>query len=342
MAAIEIVRSNSLPIAPRVGTVVVELYIDKPSACAVGMFDTAGLLCAVGDNRPFAEENSFDPHADPSRSRVYGVLDFATGAASFRINPSCTVPGGGDPNECFEPLPDGQGNEVSVKHISSQTTELKTQFKEAAYHLPSGQACTINENLAVTPIPQTGDLNITGNGTSFPSIAVIHDGKVIIAADGLHVTGLCLPPGQQYNYVGRQPAPPPQPHPTGSADGVTVIITSLQRSTKNSYEEDLNSKGQFFVRMGVRVINQGSQVTEVNNLHFRLIDASHVVDETSQEGYGSKCGLSGNGDPGITLAPGADVTMPESLCFEPHGSVKSPFVVVLGLDGGGEVPIPVQ
>jgi hypothetical protein len=128
----------------------------------------------------------------------------------------------------------------------------------------------------------------------------------------------------------------------GSANGVTVIITSVRRFSTNNYGEDLTSKGQFFVRMGVRVKNNGPQTITINNGHFALADSDHIIDSTSDEGYGSKCGLSGNGDPGLTLANGADITMPESLCFEPHGSLNSSFTVALGLDGGGEVDVPVH
>jgi hypothetical protein len=123
---------------------------------------------------------------------------------------------------------------------------------------------------------------------------------------------------------------------------VTVIITSVRRSPTNNYGEDVTSKGQFFVRMGVRVKNDGPQTITVDNAHFGLLDSQHVVDSTSSEGYESKCGLSGNGDPGLTLATGADITMPESLCFEPHGSLNSSFTVALRLDGGSEVDVPVH
>jgi endoglucanase len=138
------------------------------------------------------------------------------------------------------------------------------------------------------------------------------------------------------------PTPSCGPSPCGGTNGVTVIITSVTRSPTNYSGEDLTSKGQFFVRMGVRVKNSGPQTITINNAHFALEDSDHLVDSTSDEGYESKCGLSGNGDPGLTLAPGADVTMPESLCFEPHGSLHSSFIVALGLDGGGQVDVPVH
>ncbi len=122
---------------------------------------------------------------------------------------------------------------------------------------------------------------------------------------------------------------------------VTLVITSVKRSRFNNYGEDLVPNGQFFVRMGVRVIDHNPQPTTVDNMHFGLLDAKHIVDSPSDEGFGSKCGLSGNGDPGITLSSGADVTMPESLCFEPHGGLNSSFTVGMQLDGGGEVDVQV-
>jgi hypothetical protein len=128
----------------------------------------------------------------------------------------------------------------------------------------------------------------------------------------------------------------------GTANGVTVIITSVRRSPTNNYGEDLTAKGQFFARMGVRVKNDGPQTITVDNAHFGLLDSQHIVDYTSSEGYESKCGLSGNGDPGLTLANSADITMPESLCFEPHGSVNSGFTVALSLGGGNEVDVLVH
>ncbi len=81
---------------------------------------------------------------------------------------------------------------------------------------------------------------------------------------------------------------------------VTLVITSVKRSRFNNYGEDLVPNGQFFVRMGVRVIDHNPQPTTVDNMHFGLLDAKHIVDSPSDEGFGSKCGLSGNGDPGIT------------------------------------------
>jgi endoglucanase len=131
------------------------------------------------------------------------------------------------------------------------------------------------------------------------------------------------------------------PSPCGSTNGVTVIITSVKRTPTNYYGEDLTSKGRFLVRMGVRIINKGNESIAVDNYHFGLLDSKHIVDSTSDEGYGSRCGLTGNGDPGLTLAPGADVTMSESLCFEPRGSMGSSFVVALALGSGGEVDVTV-
>jgi endoglucanase len=129
--------------------------------------------------------------------------------------------------------------------------------------------------------------------------------------------------------------------PCGTTNGVTVMITSVKRSPTNGYGQNLTHQGQFLARMGVRIINEGNRSITIDNAHFALLDSQHIVDETSDEGFGSRCGLTGNGDPGLTLAPGADVTMPESLCFEPRGSVTSPFVVALGLDSGEEVDVRV-
>src|SRR5450755_2938966 len=81
VSAIEIVRPNALPIAPRVGTVEIDLYIEKPVVCGT---DTPTTFCVVGDNRPHAPEGGPDPQADPSRNRVEGILDFTTGTVTFR------------------------------------------------------------------------------------------------------------------------------------------------------------------------------------------------------------------------------------------------------------------
>jgi len=95
--------------------------------------------------------------------------------------------------------------------------------------------------------------------------------------------------------------------------------------------------------MGIRVIDSGGpEPITIDNFHFKLFDSDHILNDTSDEGYGSLCGLTGNGDPGVTVGNGADVTMPESLCFEPHGAIASPFVVILGLDAGGQVNVPVN
>jgi hypothetical protein len=347
---------TQMPRQAAAGTLQLDIYIEGDHTCGIGPG-----LCAVDDNRPFLPGGSPDPHADPTRNRARMVVDFAAQTLSVQISPSCRVhftdiwPGGlNGSKECFAPNRIGEGTNFAVSAPQPGTLEVALDLLQTAYYAGPSRFGQVKNVFMFTP-HHDGSIDFGGSGTNFPDLAIVRAGRVVCADQATHITAAlgpqmgpdvrsysCRISATVATHSRSQSQDSGSAQPSGTANGVTVMLTSVKRSSKNYYGEDLTSKGQFFVRMGVRVVNKGPQATEVNNLHFRLVDASHIVNETSQEGYGSGCGLSGNGDPGLTLAPGADVKMPESLCFEPHGSIRSPFTVVLGLDATGEVQVPVM
>ena len=351
----------SIPRDPAAGAVDVDLYIEGDHTCGIG----SG-LCAVDDNRPFVARNGRDPHASPTRNRVHMVLDFRSQMIRIQVSPSCRIHavdvpvagpvGFNGKKECFASNDIGQGTDYSLTADGGAVT-VKLNVLQTAYYASPLKLGQIENTFLFEP-HSDGSVDFAVQGTNFPDLAVIRHGVVACADPANHITAAVLPaigPNERrYNCrLPRTVRPTPTLHPTpqqatgcpkvacGSENGVTLIITSVHRSRTNNYGDDLTADGRFFVRMGVRVINYAAPPTTVDNSHFGVLDARHIMGSTSDEGFGSKCGLSGDGDPGITLAKGADVVMPESLCFEPHGSLHSSFVVEMQLDDGGEVHVSV-
>jgi hypothetical protein len=203
VSAIIIDRPDALPVAQGFSSLTMELYIDQASACAINGLNGNGSFCGVGDNRSFAKIGSSDK-ADLSRNRVYASFDFSNGDASFRVNPSCSIPNGGGEETCNPPHPDGDGNNITVLHSSDISSELQMQFTEAAYPGLPFHACSINEDLTFTVNPNH-TFTLASNGTSLPSIAIVYQGHVVVADQGIHITGLCAPPGQSYSYTSPSP-----------------------------------------------------------------------------------------------------------------------------------------
>ena len=319
-----------LPTAPRVGTVLVELYIEPAVACGVqGLNGNGATLCSTGDNRPFAAIGSPDPKADPSRNRVLLTLDFGTGDVTVRANPSCSVPTGGGDATCHAPRQQGQGNDVNASTPTPGSTELNMQFSESSYWKPPWNTCTINEDITFTPNNQTGDLDVSGNGSTFPSIAVIHDNKVIVADEGLHLTGLCLPTRQNYDYRGTKtpvPSVPPSTGPTAvpsaSSGGLTMTVMSSVRSYLVPEDQ---AQGLFFDRviLSVRDVSAPDQLT-FDSTTFDAVDSEHIVDQTTGLSPWEDC--QGIGGPGVTIVPGASLTL-QPICFELHGPIASGFSI---------------
>jgi len=228
VSAIEIDRNGSLPVDASLGQFRVELYIENAVACGVNGLNGNGSFCGVGDNRPFANVGRSDM-ADPSRNRVDATFDFRTGNATFRVNPSCSVPNGGGQTTCNPPHSDGDGNNVSVLHPSASTSEFQLQFVESAYpHLPFG-LCTINEDLTFSVNRDTHSFVMTGNGSTFPSIAMAHQGSVVVADEGVHINGLCSPARQSYSYSFTSNVPSPSTSlPTSSLGTTQLSLNGFQ------------------------------------------------------------------------------------------------------------------
>ena len=375
-------HNPNIPRDVNAGTIELDLYIEGDHTCGIGpalcAVDDNRPFVSPGSPDPHADPTRNRVHMvlDFASQSIRVQI-----SPSCRIHP-VDLPVAGPTGfngkkECFAPNNIGQGTDLSLRSPSPGTVEVKLNVLQTAYYASPLKLGQIENTFDLTPHPD-GSVDLSEQGTNFPDLAVIRDGVVRCADQATHITAAVLPaigPNER-DYHCRLPPTAPKsgnpkttstttstptqtatgttpstptpgstsctPTPCGSVNGVTVILTSVKRSPTNYSGEDLTPQGQFFVRMGVRVINNGAAPIAIDNLHFKLLDSSHVVDDTSDEGFGSRCGLTGNGDPGLTLANGADVQMPESLCFEPRGAVNSPFVVALGLDAGGEVDVPVR
>jgi hypothetical protein len=83
---------HEIPPQPGFGRVVIALYI--PTA-------TAGLPGPLA-GKSAGNDRGPDPHAHPSDSKVWALVDFEQGLVTARVNPSCSAV---DPGACQDPLP---------------------------------------------------------------------------------------------------------------------------------------------------------------------------------------------------------------------------------------------
>ncbi len=193
VSGIEIFRPG-LPIAPSVGTIIVDLYIagngNQPwKVCALGI-----VFCGVEDGRPQPSQGG-KVVADDTRNRVRATFDFVSGVAKFRINPSCNLVH--DSNvagykNCNPPHPDGAGNNVSNAQTDNDgTVSFDTSFSQTNFPIKLG-ACAIHNVFSFSVNGQTGAFHFTGNGASFPSLVLSHSGQAVYSFDQTNLTSLCL------------------------------------------------------------------------------------------------------------------------------------------------------
>jgi hypothetical protein len=163
-----------------------DLYIGLDEACIIGGPKPTG--CLEGDNRPYVDKSSPDPHAAPSRTRVHLTLYFKQAAADLRISPSCRVHpfgvGFNSEKECFAPKQLNQGNEYAVTSNTSDSRAWVIHILIVAlqtdYPAPAGIAQLHNDWTMVID-PSTGVYTMTGSGSSFPDFALITNGVVSCA-----------------------------------------------------------------------------------------------------------------------------------------------------------------
>jgi hypothetical protein len=180
-----------LPLAPRVGVVTMNLFIEAPQSCAI-----AGRLCGVDDNRPFVPAGSPDP-ADPSRNRVHMTLDFTRGDATVVVSPSCRfgADGTGGPKQCTAPRKLGEGNDFTFQRDDAGTitigaTVIQTNYTVNGLLTPFHDFGAVHNHFVITPHDDTGTFDLTGAGHSFPDFEVIQRGLVVYSEQGTHLTDL--------------------------------------------------------------------------------------------------------------------------------------------------------
>lgn len=203
--ALEIVRKGVLPKAPKVGIVTIDLYIEQNFVCLVSV--VANVPCLTGDNRPFVSSGQPDPMADSSRNKGHLTLDFTTGQLTLRVNPSCRVVDQPPQKECNAPHPEGNGTQLNVSFDSSNgSVGIELTLLQSDYF--SGGACDLYNNFHILPENNTGTFVLTGEGSGFPDLAVIHGGSVVYANQGTHATELCYSLVHKRTYV--YPSNPPK------------------------------------------------------------------------------------------------------------------------------------
>src|SRR5262249_35574733 len=139
------------------------------------------------------------------RNRVEGVLDFSSGLLSFQVNPSCSEaseprlwpPGWNTVKECHRPQDEGSGNNVDVSRQSDGSIKIVTNFQQSDAFSPAG-ICSIHNDLIVRAAAD--NLSLSVSGARFPSLAIIHNGRVVGAFDGGTgpwnlLSSLCQPSG---------------------------------------------------------------------------------------------------------------------------------------------------
>lgn len=197
--SLDITRNNVLPPSPGIGKLIVDLYIEDDFF----LVPQVGLVNFYGDNRDFLPKGAADPHADPSRSRVEGVFDFDTGSVTFHVNPSCSEahevtlfpPSVKVVKECHRPQDEEGGNNVDVTLQPDGSMKIETTFSESNILSVAG-VCSIHNDFIIKRDPDSGAVSFAIHGSQFPSLAVIHKGRVVLADHGVNkLQSLCRPVG---------------------------------------------------------------------------------------------------------------------------------------------------
>jgi hypothetical protein len=165
-----------------------DLYIEGDTTCGLGP-----AACGVDDNRAFVPEGSADPSADPSRNRVHLILDFASNTFTIRISPSCRIHpisvGVFGDKECFAPKRLDEGTQLAVSSPRPGTvrialTVIQTNYPAAPVNVNVGE---VHNTFDITPRAD-GTIELTGDGTNFPDLAIIHNGRVVCADRATHIS----------------------------------------------------------------------------------------------------------------------------------------------------------
>jgi hypothetical protein len=219
----------------------IDLYIQSQTSCATSF--PLPLGCGIDDNRPFVDQGSLDPHADPSRNRVHVILDFNAGLGTFTISPSCRIhPIGGagfdNQKECFAPKQLNEGTSLSVTKdltnpqswvITISSVVVQTNYPAVVGPVEPGQ---VHNDWTLKIDPASGSYTLTGSGSAFPDFAVISDNHVECAAQGTNLTRLGGGPNRDYtNCAGLAPllhqTPTASPSPSPTAVCPSQVFQSL-------------------------------------------------------------------------------------------------------------------
>jgi hypothetical protein len=224
----------------------IDLYIQDDITCGTS---GVSVLCGVDDNRPYVNQISPDPHADPSRNRIHVILDYAAGTLTFRISPSCRIHpanvgplpvGWNGQKECFAPKQTNEGTSLSVTTDTTNPKAWVTKISSVAVQtnypavfgfIEPGQ---IHNDWTIIIDPTTGTYHLLGLGTDFPDFALISNNLVECSDQATHITGMMLGNFRPYNCNGSttvigQPTPTttPKSTPTGIEDYACPASTFL-------------------------------------------------------------------------------------------------------------------
>lgn len=131
-----------VPVVAGAPSVRAEFFIQAPAA-----------LGLKGDGR------GFNPSPNPTQSRAFFTLDFATGQGYFQVNPSCSAGGA-----CQSALPIGGGNNVVLYYPNSTSIGIEGSLTNSIMtHGPS-------INFAIDFTARASGVTFTGTRDAFPSL----------------------------------------------------------------------------------------------------------------------------------------------------------------------------
>jgi hypothetical protein len=168
------------------GQVVIALYIPTP---------TAGLP-GGDDGKSTGNDRGPDPHADPSDSKAWVVIDYETGLVTVRINPSCSA---ADDDACSDPLPIIT-DFGSIASVAQRIPLFVDDSNRVSIDAESGRTkvrvgvLNADKRVLAPRLDATFGVSTNGDGTvdlewdrdAYPSLEAYHlypDGRIVSIAD---------------------------------------------------------------------------------------------------------------------------------------------------------------